>query len=126
VISEPVCYCVDEAGDPTIWGRRGRLLIGSEGCSNYLILGSVMIGNLALVSQSLEALRNELLSDSYFKKVPSMQPENRKTAVWMWPKFHCVWDCDDAREEDGLLYNAKRPLNAAILAERPANIGSPA
>lgn len=277
MISEPVCYCVDEAGDPNIWGRRGKVLIGTEGCSNYLILGSVRIGNLALVSQSLEDLRNGLLSDPYFKNVPSMQPENRKTAVcfhakddlpevrrevfslllkqdiefhavvrckrkamqiasdflimdpdyrykgnqfydnlvrrlfrdklhkhghydvifavrgasdrtqalrvalesardkyckahgiaysstftinamepkdhaglqvadyllWslqrlyekgedrfielMWPKFHCVWDCDDAREEDGMLYNAKKPLNAAVLAERPANIGSPA
>jgi len=276
VISEPVCYCVDEAGDPTIWGRRGKVLIGSEGCSNYLILGSVMIKDLAQVSLSLDVLRNELLSDPYFKKVPSMQPENRKTAVcfhakddppevrremfnlllkqdiefhavvrckrkamqtvtnflimnpnyrysgnqfyddlvrrlfrdklhrhghyevtfatrgasdrtqalrkalesarnqyckaqgivysstftinamepkdhaglqvadymlWslqrlyekgedrftelMWPKFHCVWDCDDAREEEGMLYSAKKPLNAAILAERPANIGSP-
>lgn len=275
--SEPVCYCVDEAGDPTIWGRRGKVIIGSEGCSSYLILGSVMIGDIVLLSQSLDALRNELLSDPYFRKVPSMQPENRKTAVcfhakddlpevrrevfnllleqdiefhavvrckrramrtvtdfrimnpdyrydgnqfyddlvrrlfrdklhrhghynitfavrgasdrtqalrealesardkycrshdiahsstfainamepkdhaglqvadyllWslqrlyekgedrfvelMWPKFHCVWDCDDRRAEEGMLYNAEKPLNAAILAERPANIGSPA
>ncbi|MDO8586815.1 MAG: DUF3800 domain-containing protein [Armatimonadota bacterium] len=276
MVSEAVCYCVDEAGDPTIWGRRGKVLIGCEGCSNYLILGSVKIGNLATLSHSLESLRKELLSDPYFKKVPSMQPENRKTAVcfhakddlpevrrdvfslllkqdiefhavvrckrkamqivtdflimnpdyrynvnqfyddlvrrlfgdklhrhghyditfavrgssnrtqalrqalesarkkyckahgigysstftinamepkdhaglqavdyllWslqrlyekgedrflemMWPKFHCVWDCDDAREKEGILYNAEKPLTAAILAERPANIGSP-
>jgi hypothetical protein len=32
-------YFVDEAGDPALFGARGKVLVGSEGCSRYFILG---------------------------------------------------------------------------------------
>ncbi len=28
-------YFVDEAGDPTLFNRKGQLIIGNEGCSRY-------------------------------------------------------------------------------------------
>jgi hypothetical protein len=31
-------YYVDEAGDGTLFDGKGRVLIGSEGCSKYFIL----------------------------------------------------------------------------------------
>lgn len=32
-------YFVDEAGDPTLFGARGKILVGSEGCSRFFMLG---------------------------------------------------------------------------------------
>ena len=36
-------YFVDEAGDGTLFDGKGRVLIGSEGCSRFFILGLVDI-----------------------------------------------------------------------------------
>lgn len=117
MLSEPIRYCVDEAGDPTIWGRRGKVLIGTEGCSNYLILGASMIGNIAQVSQLLDELRNALLSDPYFKKVPSMQPYNRKTATC----FHAKDDLPEVRREVfNLLLKQDIEFHAVVRCKRKA------
>ncbi len=43
----------------------------------------------------LKSLRLELLADPYFSKVPSMQPEQRKTAVTL----HAKDDCAEVRRE---------------------------
>jgi hypothetical protein len=32
-------YFVDEAGDGTIFDAKGRVIIGSEGCSKFFMLG---------------------------------------------------------------------------------------
>ncbi|NKC15081.1 MAG: DUF3800 domain-containing protein [Gammaproteobacteria bacterium] len=79
-------YFVDEAGDPTLFNRKGHLIIGDNGCSNYFILGKMAIGEPAQVERALEALRAELLADPYFKDVPSMQPKYRKTAIAFYAK----------------------------------------
>jgi hypothetical protein len=36
-------YFVDEAGDGTLFNGKGQVLIGSEGCSRFFILGLVDI-----------------------------------------------------------------------------------
>jgi hypothetical protein len=35
-------YFVDESGDPTLFGRRGKIIVGEEGCSTHFILGVLM------------------------------------------------------------------------------------
>ena len=88
-------YFVDEAGDTTIFGRRGKVLIGEQGCSRYFILGVLDIPNPVVLQDELEDLRQSLLTDPYFKKVPSMQPEARKTAL----VFHAKDDVPEVRRE---------------------------
>ena len=88
-------YFVDEAGDPILFGSRGKVLIGSEGCSRFFILGLADVAEPLKLVVDLAALRTRLLADPYFKDVPSMQPEQRKTAV----VFHAKDDLPEVRRE---------------------------
>ncbi len=92
---ETIHYFVDEAGDPTLFDRNGRIIVGNSGCSNYFMLGKMDIEEPLEVARELDALRAELLADPYFKHVPSMQPQNRKTAV----AFHAKDDLPEIRRE---------------------------
>ena len=88
------CF-VDEAGDPTLFGARGRVLVGSAGCSRYFMLGVLQVADVLALSAGLNELRQRLLADPYFKGVPSMQPERRKTAL----AFHAKDDLPEVRRE---------------------------
>jgi hypothetical protein len=88
-------YFVDEAGDGTLFNARGQVLIGEQGVSRYFILGVLDIPNPEQIHNELEELRHNLLADPYFKKVPSMQPEARKTALM----FHAKDDLPEVRRE---------------------------
>jgi hypothetical protein len=98
---EPACataiihYFVDEAGDPTLFNRNGRLIVGDEGCSRYFLLGKLEIEEPEVLSAQLTALRQDLVADPYFKGVPSMQPGHRKTAL----AFHAKDDIPEVRRE---------------------------
>jgi hypothetical protein len=88
-------YFVDEAGDSTLFDRKGRILIGTQGCSRYFILGALDAPAPDLLSRELEQLRERLLADPYFAHVPSMQPDARKTAL----AFHAKDDIAEIRRE---------------------------
>ncbi len=88
------CF-VDEAGDATLFGARGRVLVGEPGCSRFFMLGALEVRDPAALAADLMALRLQLLADPYFKNVPSMQPERRKTAL----AFHAKDDLPEVRRE---------------------------
>lgn len=88
-------FFVDEAGDPTLFDGRGRVLVGQEGCSKYFIVGKLDVADPASLGQALSELRRNLLADPYFRRVPSMQPEQRKTAL----AFHAKDDVAEVRRE---------------------------
>ncbi len=88
-------YFVDEAGDATLFDRHGRIIVGTEGCSRYFILGLLNNPQPDRLGRDLEELRASLLSDPYFAKVPSMQPEAKKTAL----AFHAKDDVPEVRRE---------------------------
>lgn len=88
-------FFVDEAGDAVFFGRRGKVLVGTDGCSRYFMLGLARIENHAEVFKRLNDLRAELLADPYFKGVPSMQPEGGKTHLC----FHAKNDPAEVRRE---------------------------
>ena len=88
-------YFVDEAGDGTLFNRRGRVIVGTEGCSRFFILGLADIRDPASLGRDLEALRARLLADPYFRGAPSMQPEARKTAR----AFHAKDDLPEVRRD---------------------------
>jgi len=88
-------YFVDEAGDLNLFDRRGRKIIGQEGCSKVFMIGVLHLPNPQLAQQKLSNLRASLLADPKFSNVPSMQPNARKTALF----FHAKNDVAEARQE---------------------------
>lgn len=86
-------YFVDEVGDPTLFNAKGRLIVGDEGCSRFFMLGKLEIEEPDVLSAQLTALRQDLLADPYFKGVPSMPPERKKTAL----AFHAKDDIPEVR-----------------------------
>ena len=111
---EIIHYFVDEAGDPTLFDRKGRIIINENGCSNYFILGKMEIDDPAGVEESLENLRKELLADPYFKNVPSMQPVSRKTAI----AFHAKDDLPEVRREVFKLLLQKKLRFYAVVRDK--------
>ena len=88
-------YFVDEAGDPVLFSAKKRIVVGTPGCSNYFIVGKVEVDKPDEASAALDGLRLQLLTDPYFKNVPSMQPEQKKTALG----FHAKDDLPEVRRE---------------------------
>jgi len=79
-------YYVDEAGDLTLFNRRGHVIVGREGVSKVFMVGVAYLPDPRLAYLKLEKLRTDLLTDTYFRNVPSMQPKNEKTAVTFMQK----------------------------------------
>lgn len=88
-------YFVDEAGDTVLFDAKGRVIVGTEGCSRFFILGLADIPDPDALGRELSQLRTDLLADPYFKDVPSMQPEARKTVL----AFHAKDDVPEVRRE---------------------------
>lgn len=88
-------YYVDEAGDPSLFKRRGKVIVGAPGCSSYFILGLADVREPIKVADGLELLRADILSDPYFANVPSLQADRRKTAL----AFHAKDDLPEVRRE---------------------------
>jgi hypothetical protein len=88
-------YFVDEAGDGVLFDTKGRVIVGQPGCSRFFILGLLDVLQPDSLAKELEALRASLLSDRYFRDVPSMQPEAKKTAL----AFHATDDVPEVRRE---------------------------
>ena len=88
-------YFVDEAGDPSLFNKYGKSLIGKEGCSKFFILGLANVEEPLTIASELEKLRRRLLADSYFKGIPSFDPAQRKTARM----FHAKDDLPEVRRE---------------------------
>ena len=84
---------VDEAGDPTLFHSSGKSIVGTEGCSRFFIMGKLEVDDPPALSQSLTALRDELMADPYFNGVESFRPERKKTAML----FHGKDDLPEVR-----------------------------
>jgi hypothetical protein len=93
--SQPCQYFVDEAGDAVLFGKRGRVVVGTQGCSRFFILGLLQVDDPALLQAELDSLRAELLADSYYSNIPSMRPEACKTAI----SFHAKDDIPEVRRD---------------------------
>ena len=88
-------YFVDEGGDSTLFSKTGKTLVGTEGCSRFFILGLLDVPDPVALNDRFDELRARLMSDSYFKSVPSMQPDARKTAL----AFHAKDDLPEVRRD---------------------------
>ena len=88
-------YFVDEGGDGILFSRKGKVLVGTEGCSRFFILGLLDVPDPMALNDRCGELRARLMSDSYFRSVPSMQPDGRKTAL----AFHAKDDLPEVRRD---------------------------
>ena len=88
-------YFIDEGGDSTLFSSKGKVLIGSSGCSRFFILGLLDVPDPATLHQALDDLRVRLMNDSYFNDVPSMRVKARKTAL----AFHAKDDLPEVRRD---------------------------
>lgn len=86
-------YYVDEAGDLTLFNKKGKNIIGQPSVSKFFMLGVAQVCDSDLLGQKLECLRKCLLQDPLYKNIPSMQLEANKTAV----AFHANKDLADIR-----------------------------
>jgi hypothetical protein len=87
-----VHYFIDEAGDPTLFGRR-KIIVGTQS-SRYFLLGKLEIEDPTALAHALRELRKLLLADPYFNSAPSMTPAEGKTAVM----FHAKDDLAEVRD----------------------------
>ncbi|MDA0919171.1 MAG: DUF3800 domain-containing protein [Planctomycetota bacterium] len=88
-------YFVDEAGDPNLFKRRAKPIVGKDGCSTFFILGVADVADPETVAAELNSLRQTLITDPYFKNVPSFDPARGKTAI----AFHAKDDLPEVRRE---------------------------
>ncbi len=88
-------YYVDESGDGVLFNSKGKVIVGENGCSRFFMLGLLLVADPDLLAKELTDLRLHLLADPYFTKIPSMQPERRKTAIM----FHAKDDIPEVRRE---------------------------
>ena len=97
------------------FNRRGRVIIGSEGCSRFFILGLLQVDDPLSLDHDLSELRTKLINDPYFKGVPSMQPQGKKTAV----AFHAKDDLPEVRKEVFSLLQERKDLRFyAIVSDK--------
>jgi hypothetical protein len=88
-------YFVDESGDGVLFGTQGRVLLGQPEGRSHFMLGALQVPNPQSLAAELEALRQDLLKDPYFKNVESMQLARCKTALM----FHAKDDVPEVRRE---------------------------
>jgi Protein of unknown function (DUF3800) len=88
-------FFVDEAGDLTLFDKKGKIIVGNEGVSKIFMVGLAQIENISEISTELESLRSELIKDPYFGHVPSFRSEEKKTAI----VFHAKDDLPEVRRE---------------------------
>lgn len=93
-------FFVDEAGDPTFYDHRGKLIVGEEGCSKILLLGFIKTKEPESLRQCLNKIRSEVEVDEYLKEIPSINKSLRA--------FHAKDDCQEVREK---VFKAILPLS---------------
>jgi hypothetical protein len=87
--SRPMWYFVDEAGDPTFYSKRGKLIVGQPGCSPILILGFIQTPDPEPIRKAVRELQHQVVNDPYFQGRRSL----RHTAV----AFHANKDLFEIR-----------------------------
>lgn len=86
-------WFVDEAGDPALFAKGGKVVAATDGCSRFFIEGKLECRDVDALADDLNRLRAELMTDPYFKSVPSLDPARRRTAV----NFHAKDDPAEVR-----------------------------
>jgi hypothetical protein len=86
-------HFVDEAGDTTLFGRHGKVLVGGDAVSQFFMVARLEVPDMPALQADMDALRAELLADPLLSAVPSMQAAAGKTALF----FHAKDDVPEVR-----------------------------
>ncbi len=87
-------YFVDEAGDPTLFDRRGNVIAGEPGCSSHFMLGALDVAEPVKLTDSLHQLHREIVADPFYAGIESLKPERGKTHLLL----HAKDDLPEIRE----------------------------
>jgi uncharacterized protein DUF3800 len=88
--NKPTWYFIDEAGDPTFYGKGKGIIVGKEGCSRILALGFIQTFDPQQIRQKLLEVRESIANSRYLKDVPSI----KKSLI----AFHAKDDCPEVRQ----------------------------
>ena len=85
-------HFLDEAGDPTFYGKGKSVIVGTPGVSICYILGMVKFNNdLDTIRNEVMQLQKQVDNDPYFKKVGSIEKKRNKHGFY----FHATDDIPD-------------------------------
>lgn len=88
-------WFLDESGDTTFYGKKKKIIIGDEGVSNSFILGWVQFNTpLNDIRNKIIELQNSIVSDSYYKDIPSIQKKIKEHGYF----FHAKDDVPEVRK----------------------------
>lgn len=63
---------IDESGDPVFYGKRKKLLVGSEGFQPYLIIGMIETDNRKALRKVVVDFMDSIKADSLYNSIPSI------------------------------------------------------
>jgi hypothetical protein len=87
-------YFLDEAGDPSFYGKGKSIIVGTPGVSSCYFLGMVKFrSNLDLIRQEVSRLHREVTQDVYFKNIGSIEKKKNKYGFY----FHATDDIPEIR-----------------------------
>ena len=72
-----VTWFVDEAGDPTLFGKGGKVVAATEGCSRFFIVGKLECRDADALTADLERLRKDVVADPFVKDCPALDTARR-------------------------------------------------
>ncbi len=107
-------HFVDEAGDTTLFGRHGKVLVGTEAVSRFFIVGRLQVKDLPALEADVAALRAQLMADPLLQAVPSMKTDAGKTALF----FHAKDDVPEVRHAVFKLLLARDLRFSAVVKEK--------
>jgi hypothetical protein len=86
-------HFIDEAGDLSLFNKRKQVVLGTEGVSNYFMVGAAFIPDPEALDSRLASLRQSILEDPLLNRIPSLDRGRKKTAV----AFHAKDDAPEVR-----------------------------
>ncbi len=88
-------YHVDESGCGTLFNKRGKVIVGTEGCSSFVMVGLADVADHDALSADMNLLRAELLADPLLQPLRQMDPARKQTGLY----FHAKDDPVEVRRE---------------------------
>lgn len=65
-------FFVDESGDPVFYNRKGRCIVGQDGCSKLLLVGFIRTSDPVPIRKKLAEIRQGIKGDEYLSQIPSL------------------------------------------------------
>lgn len=66
---------IDESGDPSFYGNRKKLLVGTEGFQPYLILGMIETSNRKALRKAVVSFMDNIKKDRLYNSIPSVNTD---------------------------------------------------